>query len=724
MVTILNLFTKEELTETNSGWKTICPCCGLQGGRTEGFILFPESNTAYCHSSKKWFTLLETYALKNKIITCLDGRETGQKEKILSPEQFKETLDLMENEFDAQLYNSFLDLVGVRERVELPGLGVYYSDFTNKIVTRIKNKNLIFYREDLENVVEVTPNGFQIVKPNRFISLVERDFKPWVKIWKKNGEVIKVDKSMNTQQASIVLVAPNFQDVIPRIKRIFSIPIPIKYNGELTFPVKGYDPRFKSWLNYNSPEIYDVDLETAKKTLYKIFNEFCFQSRQDYINAIAGLITPFLRGLFSQFNVRTPLFWYLANRERAGKDYCANITGLVYDGYATEESPVSSGEYKTSGNSDEFRKKIISNFISGKQRFHSSNNKGKVNNATLEAVATASIFSDRILGVNETKSFDNEMYFSFSGNIGLTMTPDLMNRSIFINLFLDIENANERNFLTPNLHSWVLENRGLILSSIFCLIKNWYDNDCPKGSIPFASYPEWASICGGIMEYAEIGNPCVIDKKLSQAISLDEDTDEMKTLFEYLYETKPGEWLSKTDIKELIQKDGDILTWIDWDNKSHQTKFGVKIDKFVGRILSDIRLQVEDLSSRPARRKYKFSKEMANFDKKSIFGGDFDEKSGNLGNLGNLLPLRRKPIYIKRVGNSKNVTHVTRLPKPKSDRQVQFYDAPECQNIKPTFSKEELSLWIEQNPNHTDEELYVKFGVGCFKVREELKNGS
>ena len=67
MVTILNLFTKEELTETNSGWKTICPCCGLQGGRTEGFILFPESNTAYCHSSKKWFTLLETYALKNKI---------------------------------------------------------------------------------------------------------------------------------------------------------------------------------------------------------------------------------------------------------------------------------------------------------------------------------------------------------------------------------------------------------------------------------------------------------------------------------------------------------------------------------------------------------------------------------------------------------------------------------------------------------------------------------
>ena len=56
-----------------------------------------------------------------------------------------------------------------------------------------------------------------------------------------------------------------------------------------------------------------------------------------------------MRGLFSSFSVRTPLWIYIANRERAGKDYLAGINGILYEGYALEEPPISMGD-KDRGN--------------------------------------------------------------------------------------------------------------------------------------------------------------------------------------------------------------------------------------------------------------------------------------------------------------------------------------------------------------------------------------
>jgi hypothetical protein len=358
----------------------------------------------------------------------------------------------------------------------------------------------------------------------------------------------------------------------------------------------------------DSPEINkDMPIDKAKEIFDFIYGEFCFQEEQDKVTAIAGLITPFLRGLYSKFNVRSPMFCYLGNRERAGKDYCANITGLVLEGIKLEEPPISSGEYNASGANEELRKKLMSALMAGKKRLHFANNKGRLNNAVLEAFITSSTHSDRILGQNKTPNFDNEIDISISGNVGMTFTADLLNRSRFINLFLDIENANLRDFKTPNLHKWVMDNRNDIISAIYSLIKNWFNHDMPKGSIKFASFPEWAEICGGIMECAGLGNPCEQDKVNALNISLDKDTDEMKQLFEIVYEKYPNEWIEKSEIKEIILSSSEnLFSYTDWSNRSHQTKFALKFDLFVGRILSEIKL-VSDGAARASRRKYKFS---------------------------------------------------------------------------------------------------------------------
>jgi len=49
----------------------------------------------------------------------------------------------------------------------------------------------------------------------------------------------------------------------------------------------------------------------------------------------------------------------------------------------------------------------------------------------------------------------------------------------------------------------------------------------------------------------------------------------------------PDKWMTKDEIKEIVIEE-DIMSDIDFDNKSGTTKFGIKIDKYVNRYLSEI----------------------------------------------------------------------------------------------------------------------------------------
>jgi len=743
---IINLFPDKVLKKKGDGnYKTVCPQCGLQGGRTEGFILFPESNMWYCHSSGKHGGILELVALQNNIINCIDCLEKGEKRRILEAEQFKEVLDLLKNKYGWQTYKGVCDVLKLRQPIQLPNNGKLISTFADELCTRIKNENYLFYRSDTKEIVEIGKikhpsgeceyRGFVPLTSNRFITFIEKYFKPWQEIYTKQGKKI-VNKSMPGSVGSVVLVSDNFIEQMPVINRIFTIQQPIIYKGKLTFPEKGYDIRFGSWLPYNAPSISkpEMSLKEGKEIISYIFNEFCFQSKQDYTNAIASLLTPLLRGLYKTgFSTRTPFVIYEANRERAGKDYAAGITGIVTEGVALEEPPISNNE-RSNGNNDEIRKKILSAMIAGRKRLHFANNKGNLNNAVFEAYLTAKKISDRLLGTNKNIDLNNEIEYSGSGNIGMTMTPDLANRSIFVKLFLDVEDANSRKFNNANLHKWVLDNRELVLSALYSLIRNWFDNKCPKGSLPFTSYPEWAETCGGIMECAGYDNPCVRDKEML-GVAVDSETSDMKSLFELCFESNGEEWMNKKDIVKLISESEDSLfSYYDFEKNSDQVKFAKKFDKFIGRIFSDVRLVVDDMKIRASRRKYKFTAEKSTFDKKEVFGSDFNveniekvAESGRNGRVGRVCLPPSDSLYIRKMGSSENPANPTKNANfdkkaIKNDRQVQFWEAPECDTIKEQCTKEEVFSWCQKNPKHTFEEMFDKLGHGSPKHYNELKS--
>jgi len=507
-----------------------------------------------------------------------------------------------------------------RVKVLLPKDGKLISEFAEEVADVMAKQENIFFRPDSKEVVEVlrlknesrkdSYIGFQSVKPNRFITKVEEYIIPGSEVYvpkQKSWEFF--ERSITSELANTTLQSSILQNKLPKIKRIFTVPIPILYDGELTFPERGFDKRFESWLPHDTPTIEDpnMPLEEAKKILEEnIFKEFCWQNLIDRDKAIAALLQPFIRGFYNRPNARTPIVVYLANRERAGKEFCANITGIVYEGYGLEEPPLSTSENTKSNNTDELRKKILAKLLSGSKRFHSANNKGFINNAVLEGVSTAEKYSDRVLGRSEVLTFDNEMEFSISGNTGIGYTPDFANRSMFIRFFLDIENANDRTFENPDLHSWIKENRGKILSALYSLVQNWINKGMTPGTVPFASFPEWARVCGGIMEAAGYANPATPDLDIS-SVAGDSETQDMKLLFEAACRMFPDEWIDAAKLREIISQE-EIFTWFDFEKNADKTRFGKLLTKFIGRILSDVRLMVLDKNTRGSRQKYQFSK--------------------------------------------------------------------------------------------------------------------
>jgi len=156
------------------------------------------------------------------------------------------------------------------------------------------------------------------------------------------------------------------------------------------------------------------------------------------------------------------------------------------------------------------------------------------------------------------------------------------------------------------LHEWVRNNRSLILSALYALVKNWIDNGIKPGSKPFASYPEWARVCGGIMESAGYNSPCVLGAKSISVVG-DTETSDMKVLFELCHAQHANDWIKREEILRIIRTE-DIFSHLNLSEHSDIIIFGKQLSKFIGRILSDITLQVDNEQARGSRQKYRFFK--------------------------------------------------------------------------------------------------------------------
>ena len=483
-----------------------------------------------------------------------------------------------------------------------------FYDAVQREVVRLDN--IGFVRKKDKKAMQAI--GFVPMDKDSFITYLENDFEVGRMVRSRFGDEEFVQKSMNGSIAQAILKSSDqFRASLPIIRRIFAVPKPILQDGTLRFPKKGYDEELQSWLLEDAPNVrMDMPLEDAKSIIAKVLKEFCFREEQDRTNAIAGILTPFCRGLYENETACVPVFFYIANRERAGKDYLAGITGILYEG-APIEDPEISNEHEV--HDEEFRKRILSTCRIGRTRMHCSNNKGFLNSAELEGVVTKEFITDRQLGSSTMLTYPKLLEISLSANLGITYTADLSKRCIFINLFFAEEDPNQRRFETPDLQEWVAANRDSVLSALFAFIRTWVEKGMPAGSKPFASFHEWARVVGGIMETCGYDSP--IPNENVDAIGGDRENADMKLLYELAYKAWPEqEILASTIFNELQDPEkpmGELFGWIDWkDARKAKMRIGKMIRARKNRIYSDIKLEVFEDASHSIRDRFKFTRNL------------------------------------------------------------------------------------------------------------------
>jgi len=319
----------------------------------------------------------------------------------------------------------------------------------------------------------------------------------------EDGRKVKqfVRHSMDNTTAKMLLSAPGLIDNLPRIDRVLDVTVPISVGGGVwTTPKRGYNPDLRLLLDADF-KLREMPLDEALAMLNDIVRDFPFADDQSRTHWWARLITPMCRGIMG-FGAKVPLWMFLGNRMRAGKDYLNGVAQTLYYGNSYEDPAIPKGD------SEETRKRITTALSAGRRSIHVANQQDYLEDAAFIAAITSPVVCDRRLGSNDASAqleFRNELEFSMSGNVGLQWREDLTPRMRVIGLSYYEEDANSRKFHYPDLHGYVKENREALLSAVYTLLLNWKKQGCPAGGT-FTSFPIWARVVGGVLQAARLGD--------------------------------------------------------------------------------------------------------------------------------------------------------------------------------------------------------------------------
>lgn len=401
-----------------------------------------------------------------------------------------------------------------RPKVLLPGNDRLISDFAVELAEHLRERD-IYVRNG--EVVILQGGELRPISPPAFRTWVESHVIGYrAKTIGDNS--FEVDVTMRDEEARAVLASPQFLEGLRRVLRLSNARLPfIGADGALNILPHGYHAATQT-LTLNACDFAtDIELPAAIAILDDLFSEFAFAdtgSKSICIGAMAGLFAVLL---VPEKSLR-PCFVFLANAEGAGKTLAAQSCIVPTLGAA----PVGSSP----DDDDEMRKILLAAVREGRAVLFLDNLKGHLSSAPLEGFLSAPEWSGRKLGVSESVTAPNLATVFVTGN-GLTVSPDMRRRSLFVELHLEAERAEDRQFKRPLDVPALVGMRPRLLAALWAMVRHWDANGRPGPSRGHTAFPSWAQIVGGIVEAA--GFACPFHSGAATA-AVDQDGDDMRAL--------------------------------------------------------------------------------------------------------------------------------------------------------------------------------------------------
>jgi hypothetical protein len=131
-------------------------------------------------------------------------------------------------------------------------------------------------------------------------------------------------------------------------------------------------------------------------------------------------------------------------------------------------------------------------------------------------------------------------------------------RSLFCELFIEVEHAEDRVFHNNLEVPMLLARRADILTALWALIQHWDKDLRPRPSRSNSSFPDWSEIIGGIVEHAGYG--CPLETPQIEAAA-DQDGTDMRALVKAIAN---GAKFKAVQFEEVVDvaRAGGLFEWI------------------------------------------------------------------------------------------------------------------------------------------------------------------
>jgi hypothetical protein len=435
---------------------------------------------------------------------------------------------------------SSLVTINGKPAIQLPNDGRLISDFASELAGRIEGHG-IFQRKGTAFTLDHEGQKLEPATSSWLRTWVEKSVVPYKAIQSRSGE-LRLCRTMPEDTAKAVLVSPQFLERLPTVERFHPCPMPwLRGNGKIELLPVGIDQESGTFTADPGFKIEPDTAEGARAALDNLLGEFAWpdDGGRSKAVAISAMITIFSGGIMPPGSNR-PVFLYVANAEGSGKTTLAQLAGMPYENTPVETAPRDESEWQ---------KKLLSVVLSGRRLLLLDNVKGHLNSGALEAYTTSPHFSGRVLGVSKEFSGEAGATVLITGN-GLTVTPDLRRRALFVELFLQELRAEDRKFKRPLDTAAIGTMRREILGALWGMVKAWDEAGRPAATHHNSSFPRWSSSIAAIVEFSGYGCPTAPAEIARMG---DTDTEDFRTLVQIM---EPGQKYTFAELSSLCIEHG------------------------------------------------------------------------------------------------------------------------------------------------------------------------
>lgn len=367
-------------------------------------------------------------------------------------------------------------------------------DLTHAIVQKNDGETIFCYGDVLSRRTE--DEG---MKP------VSKDYFPWIIAesartvrLSREGDFVDSDPDATARNAVLANT-----EAFSKLDRLAKAPF-LRADGTVC-QVPGYDKEARTYLALTEAmegmHIPSDPTETEVRDAVSLLTDdllqgFPFASESDRANALALMLTPFIRGMVPL----VPLAVVDGREAGVGKNLLAEMLAIIATGKDLSPLPYSKDD-------DEQRKVITSTFRSGGEIF-CFDEAHDLEGVSLTKALTTSTWEDRVLGASTMAQFPNNVTWVSLGN-QVHVHRDMGRRVYRIHLAFDGEHPENRDssyYKHPDLKDWAYENRNRLIQACLTICRNWFAKGSPAAHVPFnmGSFEKWQRTMAGILESAGV----------------------------------------------------------------------------------------------------------------------------------------------------------------------------------------------------------------------------